>query len=162
VDKSTGVRSDQSVILTSFESASAYPDALRRVSYFDAETNKRLKFLTNNFALPALTIAQIYKCRWQVETILREFDMVHSFDVMEFQEPVALNRPLVGSPDDFRSAMQRSTSALRMIHGAPTQACVAGICFNRISRKTVVGVTPRRSPTSLTDISPRACRSPSP
>ena len=71
VDKSTGVRSDQTVILTSFESASAYPDALRRVSYFDAETNKRLKFLTNNFALPALTIAQIYKCRWQVELFFK-------------------------------------------------------------------------------------------
>ena len=67
VDKSTGVRSDQTVILTSFESVSVYPDALRRVSYFDTETNKRLKFLTNNFVLPALTIAQIYKCRWQVE-----------------------------------------------------------------------------------------------
>ena len=71
VDKSTGIRSDQTVILTSFESASAYPDALRRVSYFDAETNKRLKFLTNNFALPALTIAQIYKCRWQVELFFK-------------------------------------------------------------------------------------------
>lgn len=46
VDKTTGVRSDQTVILSSFESASVYPDALRRVSYFDAETNKRLKFLT--------------------------------------------------------------------------------------------------------------------
>jgi len=71
VDKSTGVRSDQTVILTSFESASVYPDALRRVSYFDAETNKRLKFLTNNFALPALTIAQIYKCRWRVELFFK-------------------------------------------------------------------------------------------
>src|ERR1700737_3925360 len=54
VDKSTGVRSDQTVILTSFESASAYPDALRRVSYLDKETQKRLKFLTNNFVLPHL------------------------------------------------------------------------------------------------------------
>jgi len=71
VDKSTGIRSDQTVILTSFESASTYPDALRRVSYFDAETNKRLKFLTNNFVLPALTIAQIYKCRWQVELFFK-------------------------------------------------------------------------------------------
>ena len=71
VDKSAGVRSDQTVILTSFESASVYPDALRRVSYFDAETNKRLKFLTNNFVLPALTIAQIYKCRWQVELFFK-------------------------------------------------------------------------------------------
>ncbi len=71
VDKSTGVRSDQTVILTSFESASVYPDALRRVSYFDAETNKRLKFLTNNFVLPPLTIAKIYKCRWQVELFFK-------------------------------------------------------------------------------------------
>jgi len=71
VDKRTGVRSDQTVILTSFESASVYPDALRRVSYFDAETNKRLKFLTNNFVLPAVAIAQIYKCRWQVELFFK-------------------------------------------------------------------------------------------
>jgi hypothetical protein len=71
VDKSTGVRSDQTVILSSFESASAYPDPLRRVSYYDAETNKRLKFLTNNFTLPALTIAQIYKQRWQVELFFK-------------------------------------------------------------------------------------------
>ncbi len=71
VDKSTGVCSDQTVILASFESASAYPDALRRVSHFDADTNKRLKFLTNNFTLPALTIAQIYKQRWQVELFFK-------------------------------------------------------------------------------------------
>jgi transposase len=71
VDKSTGVRSDQTVVLTSFGSASAYPDTLRRVSYFDAETGKRLKFLTNNFALSAHTIAQIYKQRWQVELFFK-------------------------------------------------------------------------------------------
>ena len=71
VDKSTGVRSDQTVILASFQSASVYPDALRRVSYFDAETNQWLKFLTNNFTLSALTIAQIYKCRWQVELFFK-------------------------------------------------------------------------------------------
>ena len=71
VDKSTGVCADQTVILTSWESASVYPDALRRVSFFDAETNQRLRFLTNNFALPALTIAQIYKCRWQVELFFK-------------------------------------------------------------------------------------------
>src|ERR1700682_2985233 len=57
--------------LSSFESASAYPDPLRKVSYYDAETNKRLKFLTNNFTLPALTIAQIYKQRWQVELFFK-------------------------------------------------------------------------------------------
>ena len=58
VDKTTGVRSDHTVILTAIDSAKAYPDPFRRVSYFDIETKKRLKFLTNNFTLPALTITQ--------------------------------------------------------------------------------------------------------
>lgn len=71
VDRSTGVRSDQTVILAALESAKAYPDPLRRVSYFDAKTNKRLRFLTNNFTLPALTIAEIYRSRWQVELFFR-------------------------------------------------------------------------------------------
>jgi hypothetical protein len=71
VDKSTGVLSDQTVILSSLESATAYPDPLRKVSYFDAERSKRLKFLTNNFTLPARTIADIYKQRWQVELFFK-------------------------------------------------------------------------------------------
>ncbi len=71
VDKSTGVSSDQTVIPTSLESASVYPDPLRRVSYRDPETGKQLRFLTNNFTLPAVTIAQIYKQRWQVELFFK-------------------------------------------------------------------------------------------
>ncbi len=71
VDTSTGVRSDHTVILTAFDSAKVSPDALRRVGYLDVETRKRFKFLTNNFALPALTIAQIYKSRWQVELFFK-------------------------------------------------------------------------------------------
>src|ERR1035437_2147757 len=71
VDKSTGVRSDQTVVLTTSESARAYPDALRRISYVDAATNNHLVFLTNNFVLPALTIARIYQCRWQVELFFK-------------------------------------------------------------------------------------------
>jgi len=71
VDTATGVRSDHTVILTAIDSAKAYPEALRRVSYLDMETRKRFKFLTNNFTLPALTIAQIYKCRWQVELFFK-------------------------------------------------------------------------------------------
>ena len=71
VDKATGVRSDHTVILTAIDSAKAYPDALRRVSYLDVETRKRFKFLTNNFTLPAVTIAHIYKCRWQVELFFK-------------------------------------------------------------------------------------------
>ncbi len=71
VDRTTGVRSDHTVILTAMDSAKAYPDALRRVSYLDVETRKRFKFLTNNFTLPALTIAQAYKARWQVELFFK-------------------------------------------------------------------------------------------
>ena len=71
VDRSTGLRSDHRVVLTAIQSAKAYPYELRRVSYFDAKTNQRLRFLTNNFTLPALTIAQIYKCRWQVELFFK-------------------------------------------------------------------------------------------
>ena len=71
IDKSTGVRSDQTVILTAIDSVKAYPEQLRRVSYLDVKTGKRFKFLTNNFTLPALTIAQIYKSRWQVELFFK-------------------------------------------------------------------------------------------
>jgi transposase len=71
VDQTTGVRSDHTVILTAIDSVKVYPDALRRVSYLDVETKKRFKFLTNNFTLPALTIARIYKSRWQVELFFK-------------------------------------------------------------------------------------------
>jgi hypothetical protein len=71
VDKTTGVRSDHTVILTAIDSANAYPEVLRRISYLDVETRKRFKFLTNNFTLPALTIAQIYKARWKVELFFK-------------------------------------------------------------------------------------------
>jgi hypothetical protein len=113
VDKTTGVRSDHTVILTAFESAEAYPDPLRRVCYLDIETNKRLKFLTNNFALPALTIAQIYKCRWQVELFFEGSTWCTPSYVMEFQRSAALNRPLVGLLDGF----VRPCIARRLLRG---------------------------------------------
>jgi hypothetical protein len=71
VDKATGVRSDHTVILTAINSVKAYPDQLRRVSYLDVKTRKRFKFLTNNFTLSAVTIALIYKSRWQVELFFK-------------------------------------------------------------------------------------------
>ena len=58
-------------MLTGFYSLKDYPDKLRRVKYYDAETEKTLVFLTNNFSLPALTIAQLYRCRWQVELFFK-------------------------------------------------------------------------------------------
>jgi IS4 transposase len=71
VDEGTGVRSDHTVVLTAIKSIKAYPDTLRRVTYVDPETLKRFRFLTNNFVLPALTIARIYKSRWQVELFFK-------------------------------------------------------------------------------------------
>lgn len=71
VDKATGLRADQTVILGAIESAKCYPEPLRYVSYVDLETKKRLQFLTNNFALPALSIAHLYKARWRVELFFK-------------------------------------------------------------------------------------------
>jgi hypothetical protein len=71
VDKSTGVQSDQTIVLEGFYSHKAYPDKLRRIRYFDTAQNKRLIFLTNNFILPALTIAELFRCRWQIELFFK-------------------------------------------------------------------------------------------
>ena len=71
VDKSTGLRSDQTIVLAGPKSSRLYPDALRRIAFYDVARQRRLVFLTNNFTLPALTIAQLYKCRWQVELFFK-------------------------------------------------------------------------------------------
>lgn len=71
VDRSTGIIYDQSGMLTGFYSACHYPEKLRRIKYHDADLDKTLIFLTNNFSLPALTIAQLYRCRWQVELFFK-------------------------------------------------------------------------------------------
>ena len=71
VDKSSGVRSDQIITFSGFYAHKNYPDKLRRISFRDSENNKRLVFLTNNFTLSAATIAELYRCRWQVELFFR-------------------------------------------------------------------------------------------
>ena len=71
VARSTGVRCDQTIRLTGIRTAQRYPDPLRRVGYFDVEKDSRLTFLTNNFLLPPLIIAQLYRARWQVELFFR-------------------------------------------------------------------------------------------
>jgi hypothetical protein len=71
VDRTTGLRSDHMVWLTHPKSVAHYPDRLRRVSYRDPEDGKILIFLTNNFDLPALVIAQLYKLRWRVELFFK-------------------------------------------------------------------------------------------
>ena len=71
VDTSTGLRCDQTIALTSTKASRDYPQHLRRIKFYDAEHQKYLVFLTNNFDLPALTIAQLYRCRWQVELFFK-------------------------------------------------------------------------------------------
>jgi transposase len=71
VQKSTGVQCDQTVILSGLQSQKDYPGQLRRVRYFDAEQNRSLVFLSNHFTLPALTISETYRCRWQVELFFK-------------------------------------------------------------------------------------------
>jgi hypothetical protein len=71
VDKSTGVRSDQTILLTGPKSSEFYPDPLRRISYYSAERDKRLIFLTNDFSVPSPTVAALYRYRWQVELFFK-------------------------------------------------------------------------------------------
>ena len=71
VDKSTGLRCDQTIALTAPKASKDYPQHLRRIKFYDAEHDNHLVFLTNNFDLPALTIAQLYRCRWQVELFFK-------------------------------------------------------------------------------------------
>ncbi len=71
VDRATGIRSDHVVVLTGPIVSKEYPAVMRRIRYVDPETGKRLSFLTNNFTLPALSIALLYKMRWQVELFFK-------------------------------------------------------------------------------------------
>ena len=70
VDKTTGVRCDQTVMLTGAKGKKRYPQPVRRIKYYDANTQKTFNFLTNHFAVPALTVAELYRYRWQVDPIV--------------------------------------------------------------------------------------------
>jgi len=71
VDKTIGLKCDQTIMLTGFYSSKDYPEKLRRVRYYDKDNNEDLTFLTNNFAIPAITVAAFYKCRWKVELFFK-------------------------------------------------------------------------------------------
>ena len=71
VDKTTGLRCDQTITLTTYQSAKDYPEKLRLIKFFDAEHNQRLIFLTNHFTLDAINIARLYKCRWKIELFFK-------------------------------------------------------------------------------------------
>ena len=71
VDKSAGLRCDQSIVLTGVKTSQSYPQWLRRIKYHDLKTGKTFDFLTNNFVLPAQTVAELYRSRWQVELFFK-------------------------------------------------------------------------------------------
>jgi len=71
IDKSTGLRCDQTIVLTGVQSKNYYPDKLRRVKFFDKEKHRSFSFLSNNFVVPALVIAELYRCRWRVEIFFK-------------------------------------------------------------------------------------------
>jgi IS4 transposase len=71
VDKSGGLRCDQTIVLTGVNTTVDYPQPLRRIKYHDAQTDKTFNFLTNNFAVPAQTVADLYRYRWQVELFFK-------------------------------------------------------------------------------------------
>ena len=71
IDKSTGLRCDQTIVLTGVKTRKQYPDKLRRVKFFDSKKYRSFSFLSNNFVVPALVIADLYRCRWQVELFFK-------------------------------------------------------------------------------------------
>jgi transposase len=71
VDKSTGLKCDQTIVLTGYKQSNKYPDKIRRVRYIDPDTKNDITILTNNFSLPAIVIPQLYKCRWRVELFFK-------------------------------------------------------------------------------------------
>lgn len=71
VDKSTGLQCDQTIVLNTFQTSKKYPETLRRIRYLDPDTEKPFVFLSNNFNLPALTIARLYKARWRIELFFK-------------------------------------------------------------------------------------------
>ncbi|MDP6926430.1 MAG: transposase, partial [Rhodospirillales bacterium] len=71
VDKSDGLRCDQTIVLTGVNTATGYPQPLRRIKYHDKQTGKTFNFLTNNFVIPAQTVADLYRYRWQVELFFK-------------------------------------------------------------------------------------------
>jgi hypothetical protein len=71
IDRSTGFICDQSIMLTGFYQKKDYPDKLRRIKYYDAKNDRTFVFLSNNFSLPAITVAELYKQRWQVELFFK-------------------------------------------------------------------------------------------
>ena len=155
-----GVRADEIVVLEKQASSEAAP-FLRRVRYWDEGKQRELVFLTNHLELSATKVAEVYKERWQIELLFESPTWCTPLDVMEFQESVALNRPWAGS---LVGSVQPGIARRPLYAGSrvrPRRAASPANVFAESACSIVVGVTARTAATSLTDISLRACRSPS-
>jgi IS4 transposase len=94
VDKTTGLRFDQTVVMTGLKAQHDYPDPLRRIGYHDPLTGKSLVFLTNHFTVPALTIAQLYRGRWQTELFFKWIKQHLRIKVFYGTSPNAVRTPI--------------------------------------------------------------------
>jgi hypothetical protein len=125
-DKSTGVQCDQSIVLRTFYPKRDYPEKLRRIRFFDTEKKKRLVFLTNNFSLPAITIAQLYRCRWQVELFfkwIKQTPQNQGFlrHIRECREDPSLDRDLCLRPGRHRE--EASENRTESLHNSTDFEC---------------------------------------
>ena len=125
VDKTTGLRCDQTIILSGFYSRRDYPEVLRRISFRDPETKKLYVFLTNNFSEPALNIAQLYRCRWNIELFFKWTN-----NICESKPSTALRRTpfesKCGSPSRLsarRYFQKKSSVARQPLHNSTGSKC---------------------------------------
>jgi tetratricopeptide (TPR) repeat protein len=102
IERSTGLRCDQTILLTGVRTSQRYPDPLRRIHYFDAEKDSRLTFLTNNFLLPALTIAELYRARWQVVSFAKSLCTTLKGFLSHSRKPLGLGLQGTADPEAYR------------------------------------------------------------
>ncbi len=157
VDKSTGLRFDQTVVLTGFRSRQQYPDTLRRIGFRDPQTGKRFVFLTNNFTEPALTIAQLYRCRWQIGS---NCSSNGSSNIYASKPSMALPRtrcgPRSGSPSPCMSWSPSSKKRFRLSASLYT---ILQILSLTLFEKTPIlqALAQQTSPTEIPDTHDQPC-----
>jgi hypothetical protein len=145
IDKTTGLRSDQTISLAGVQSSKDYPDRLRRVSFYDTKHKKKLVFLTNNFDLPALIIAQLYKQRWQVELFfkwIKQHLRIKAFfgtsqNAVKTQVWIAIATYVLIAPSSKSEwhAMSHSTPSSKSYHSHSSKKYSYNNCLTKPHRK---------------------------
>jgi hypothetical protein len=109
VDKSLGLRSDQTIVLTGPVTSHRYPAPMRRISFYSHDMDKRFVFLTNDFFVPAFTVTEIYRCRWQIELFFKWIKQHLRIKRSSVLHPIA-SRLRFGSPSPYISWLPSSKS----------------------------------------------------